>query len=81
MVGLDLIVGSDPVGRRAQDSGLDTNEQLSQQYFAVMHFRDKAQSERAWDWIMSQSETTDQLHRRMWAQARNMTFFAWEDLA
>jgi len=79
MLTLDLIAGSDPVAVRDPTSPLDTDEARSHTHFALMHFTDKAQSERAYDLIKSPSADTRAAHLNVFKLATDMVFLAWED--
>ena len=80
MKALGLVAGSSPVGLRHPESGLDTDESHQRQFFAVMHFEDRAQSERAYDWIAERNQPTDQSHRALFSLCTEMVFTAWEDV-
>ena len=80
MVGLDLALGSGLIGRRDPQSDLDTDNERVQQFFAIMEFESKQQSEQAFAWIKSAPKETDYLHRNAWGLACDMVFIAWEDI-
>ena len=80
MKALGLVAGSSPVGRRHPESGLDTDVSHQRQYFAVMHFADRAQSERAYDWIAQMHEPTEETHLAVLRLGADMVFTAWEDV-
>ena len=76
----DLLATLGPIGRRARNTILDTDEDKSQEYFFLMGFRDRAQSDAAISLIESgPCEVTD-VHRAMYALADNMVFLCWEDV-
>lgn len=79
MIDLGLIEGSDPIGMRNTDTILDTDESRTQEYFHLMHFKDKAQSERAVNRIRSGEEPTQTIHRDLYSKLQNMIFVCWTD--
>jgi len=79
MLSLDLIAGSDPVAIRDKASALDTDADRDHGYFALMHFADKAQSERAYELIKTPPKETQAAHVRVFSLATDMVFMAWED--
>ncbi len=80
MVELGLAEGSDPVAVRRPGSPLDTDTDRPQHYFALMHFADQAQADRAYDWIKAQQAPSAGIHREVFSLARDLVFLAWEDL-
>ena len=77
---LDLVEHRGPVGRRVRDTILDTDTERSHQYFMLMQFRDRAQSDKAVSYIQSESEPTDSTHRTMYSMVENMIFICWQDI-
>ena len=76
---LGLVEGHSPVGRRITDTILDTDEERDQDLYMLMHFCDKAQSDRAVEYIESETEPGSTIHRVMWAGMRDGIFICWED--
>ncbi|MEM9256723.1 MAG: hypothetical protein AAGA91_14850 [Pseudomonadota bacterium] len=76
---LGLITGSDPIGARQNDTILDTDEDRDQQYFHLMHFRDRAQADRAVKHIESLQEPSKTLHRDLYTKLENLVFVCWAD--
>ncbi len=79
MRGRDLLASVGPVGTRARNTILDTDEQRTQAHFFLMHFRDRAQADAATALIESGEREADHIHRAMYAKADNMVFLCWED--
>lgn len=80
MVELGLALGSDPVARRDPASPLDTATGLPQRYFALMHFADRAQADRAYDRIKRRWAPSAGIHAGVFTLADDMLFLAWDDL-
>ena len=80
MRSLDLVESRGPIGLRQSNTILDTDEERTQQYFMLMHFKDKAQSDRAVDYIYTFQQPGDTIHRNVYADTDNMIFICWEDI-
>jgi len=76
---LDLVVGADPIGIRQSDTILDTDEERSQAYLLLMHFRDRAQSDDAVRHIESFQEPAASIHRELYSKLESLVFICWED--
>ncbi len=76
-----LLAAVGPVGTRARNTILDTDELRTQSHFFLMHFRDRAQADAATALIASGEREADHIHRAMYARADNMVFLCWEDEA
>ncbi|MEM1276585.1 MAG: hypothetical protein AAGH74_08665 [Pseudomonadota bacterium] len=79
LIAQDLAVSSSPIAGRRTDTGLDTDEERDHTFFVIMSFRDRAQSEAAWDEIEPRKQPTDKLHRAVFALVRDPIFTCWED--
>ena len=80
MLAQGLITGVGPLARRETDTILDTDSERSQQYFMLMHFHDKAQSDLAVEYIKSRSEPGASIHKNAYSRLSNLVFICWEDL-
>ena len=79
MRSLDLIVDRGPIGRRVTDTILDTDSERSHRYFMLMQFRDRAQADKAVDYIQSHIEPGDSIHSNVYQKADDMIFICWQD--
>ena len=79
MIELGLLHSVGPVGVRQRDTILDTDDDRPQGFYMLMHFEDKAQSDRAVDYIESANPVADRLHRQLYGKAQDMVFTCWED--
>ena len=80
MVSLDMLEETGPLGRRVRDTIMDTDEDRKQEYFFIMTFRNRAQCDRAVDYILPRKEPGDSVHRGVEALVRDPVFLCWQDL-
>jgi hypothetical protein len=78
---LDLITESGPVGRRQSDTPMDTDEERDHEFFAIMSFRDRAQVDAAYDYIMRHVEPGESSHNAIYSRVNNPVFICWQDLS
>jgi hypothetical protein len=78
--GLDLAVGVSPVGRRESDTPLDTDRERAHEYFAIMSFRDRKQSDAAHAYLKSRAEPGLSIHHAVNSKASNPIFICWADI-
>lgn len=81
MKSLDLAIGSSPVGRRQSDTPMDTDEERDHKYFAIMSFRDRAQVDAAYAYIMRHVEPGESSHNAVYSRVDNPVFICWQDLS
>ena len=77
---LGLVEGNGPIGQRQSDTILDTDDERKQNYFMLMHFRDREQSDNAVDYIYSHQEPGDSIHKNVYAKVHNLVFICWQDI-
>ena len=77
---LDLVESHSPIGLRQSDTILDTDDERKQQYFMIMHFRDREQSDKAVTYIKSLEEPAKSLHTNAYSKTQNLIFISWEDI-
>lgn len=77
---LDLVESNSPVGARQADIILDTDDERNQNYFMLMYFRDKAQSDNAVTYIKSREEPIHSIHTKLYSQGENYIFTCWQDV-
>ena len=78
---LDLVEHSGPVGRRQNDTPMDTDSERDHDYFAVMSFRDRAQVDAAYAHILEHIGPADSAHDCVYTRVENPVFICWQDLA
>ena len=76
----DLLHGAGPVGRRQSNTIMDTDDERDHEYFFITTFRDRAQCDRAVEYIMPHDKPGDADHITMYAMVRDPVFICWEDL-
>ncbi len=77
---IDLVEGSGPIGRRQNDTPMDTDDERQHQYYAVMSFRDRAQADAAYTHIMKHTGATDVAHDAVYTRVLDPVFICWQDL-
>ena len=75
----DIILGSDPLGHRVDDTPMDTDIERRQRCFSVIHFRDRAQLDSAYAHIKANTQPGTAIHLRMYRRLTNAVFLCWED--
>ncbi len=76
---LDLIESNGPIGLRQSDTIMDTDDERNHQYFVLMNFRDKAQSDKAIDYIKTHQEPGDSIHKKVYSKVQNPIFICWQN--
>ena len=74
-----IILGSDPLGHRVDDTPMDTDIERRQRCFSVIHFRDRAQLDSAYAHIQANTQPGTAIHLRMYRRLTNAVFLCWED--
>lgn len=80
MKAVDLVESSSPVGRRQNDTPMDTGGERDHEYFAVMSFRDRAQADAAYAHILRHSSSEDLAHEAVFPRVLDPVFICWRDL-
>jgi hypothetical protein len=79
LTGAGLIVSAGPLGRRVQDTPMDTDSDRAQQRFSVLTFRDRAQLDAAYDHISARLRPATKTHLDMYRRITNSVFLCWQD--
>ena len=74
-----MIAGAGPLGRRVNDTPMDTDKAHTQTCFSVMQFRDRAQLDAAYAHIDARARPGTSSHLRMYRRLTNTVFLCWED--
>ena len=80
MHGLGLVEGKGPIGLRHSDTIMDTDDERTQKHFMLMHFRDRAQSDKAVDYIKTHQEPGASIHKQVYSKVQNLIFICWQDI-
>ncbi len=75
-----LVHSMGPIGRRQSDTILDTDDERDQEYFFIMSFQDRAQSDLAVELILSRAEPGASTHNDVNSMITDHIFICWEDL-
>ncbi len=80
MLKLDLVVSTDPIGRRQNDTPMDTDQDRDHEYFVIMNFRDRAQVDAAYAHIEKHFGPGDAAHDEVYTRVQDPVFICWQDL-
>ena len=82
-IDMDLAVSSDRIGRRVNDTPMDTDADDAQQYYVLMHFRDREQLDRAYEYMDSDTAEPQDLkpHSLVKKYVKNPVFTCWQEPA
>ena len=80
MRSLDLVVDRGPIGKRESDTIMDTDNEREHDYFMIMNFRNRAQSDKAVDYILEHKEPGDSIHKGVYSKVNNLIFICWQDV-
>ena len=80
MQGLNLVESHGPIGLRQSDTIMDTDNERKHNYFMIMHFRDREQSDNAVAYIKSHEEPGDTIHKNVYSKVQNLIFICWQDI-
>ena len=80
MKSIDLVESTDLIGRRQNDTPMDTDGERHQEYFVIMNFRDRKQVDAAYAHIQGHKEPGESIHTSVYAKVRNPIFICWQDL-
>jgi len=79
MIDVGMMQSWGPVGRRSDNTPMDTDEGTPQRYFFVTTFVDKQQCDASYAYIKDGSEPCASLHRAMRSTMQCGIFSCWED--
>ena len=77
---LDLVIETGPIGRRQNDTPMDTDDERDHEFFVVMSFRDRAQVDAAYAHIESHFGPGDAAHDAVHTRVTEAVFICWQDL-
>ena len=77
---LDLVENNGPIGLRQSDTIMDTDDERKQEYFVLMNFRDRQQSDNAVDYIKLHQKPGDTIHKGVYSKVQNQIFICWQDI-
>ena len=80
MRSIGLVEGTGPIGRRQNDTRMDTDSERDHEYFVIMSFRDQAQVDAAYALIALHEEPAESVHVAAYSKLRNPVFICWQDI-
>ena len=81
MRAIDLVESTSSIGRRQDDTPMDTDDERNHEFFVVMSFRDRAQVDAAYAHIEQHFGPSDAAHDQVYTKVLNPVFICWQDLA
>ena len=75
----NLVETSSPVGIRQSDTILDTDSERAHQYFSIMSFRDRSQSDAAVEYIAAKGMSAGSTHYITYSMVEDPVFICWQD--
>ena len=78
--GQDLVESMGPIGRRQDDTPMDTDQERDHQYFFILSFRDREQCDRSYDHILARLEPEKSRHQDMLSKVEDPVFICFEDI-
>lgn len=81
MIDVGMLQSWGPIGRRSDNTPMDTDEATTQGYFFVSTFVGKSQCDGSYAYIKEGKEPCASLHREMRSMMQNGIFSCWEDSA
>jgi hypothetical protein len=79
LIGVGLLYAQGNVGRRCSDTPMHTDDARTQGWFFESIFIDKAQCDRAFEYVSKGEEPIVTLHKAVLSKMRNGIFSCWED--
>ncbi|MCP5086906.1 MAG: hypothetical protein GY952_08915 [Rhodobacteraceae bacterium] len=80
MRSIDLVESAGAIGKRQRDTIMDTDDERDHEYFVVMSFLDRAQSDAAIDLMLKHEQLSESAHKGMYSRAEDMVFICWQDV-
>ncbi len=77
---IDLVDSTGPIGRRQRHEIMDTDSERDHEYYFITSFRDRAQCDRAVEYILRHNEPVESIHKSVYSSVKNPIFICWEDL-
>ena len=80
MKSIDLVEATGPIGKRQNDTPMDTDDERNHEFFVTMSFRNRVQVDAAYDHIMQHVGATDAAHDSVFTRVKDPVFICWQDL-
>ncbi len=75
-----LLHSTGPIGRRQRHPVMDTDDERDQEFFFIMSFEDRAQCDRAVEYLYQHEEPGESIHRSVFTKISDPVFICWEDI-
>ncbi len=81
--GKGLVESAGSIGRRTDDTPMDTDTKTAPEYYAIMSFKDRTQLDEAYEYILQANKNQDDMrtHKMIQLSVANPVFTCWQDLA
>ncbi len=80
MLAIDLVSSTGAIGRRQNDTPMDTDDERDHEFFVVMTFRNRAQVDAAYAHIDQHFGPTDAAHDAVYTRVADPVFICWQDI-
>jgi hypothetical protein len=77
---LDLVHSTGSIGRRHRHAIMDTDAERDHEYYVIVSFRDRAQCDRAVEYVLPHKEPVESIHKAVYSNVEDAIFTCWEDL-
>ena len=75
-----LVHSTGPIGRRQRHPIMDTDSERDLEYYFIMSFQNRAQCDRAVEYILRHKEPAESIHKAVYSSIKDPIFICWEDL-
>lgn len=76
----DVIAEAGPLGRRVDDTPMDTDDDRRHRHFSIISFRNRDQLDAAYAHIEARLHPGTSTHLQMYRRLANTVFLCWEDI-
>ena len=76
----DLVHSAGPIGCRQKHPIMDTDTERDHEYYFIVSFRDRAQCDRAVEYVLPHKEPVESIHKAVYSTVEDPIFICWEDL-
>lgn len=80
MASQNLLEAVGPIGRRDAETEMDTDDERPHQFFYIMSFTDKAQCNRAYDFIDNPTGAARAAHEAVVTKIQDNIHICWQDI-
>ena len=77
---VDLVHSTGPIGRRQSNTIMDTDSERNHEFFFIMSFSDREQSDKAVGYLLPHEEPGESIHKEVYSKVTDQIFICWEDI-